>query len=85
MNFKVVLCARLILPTQGVLCCRFEELLSHVVFVFDVDVFVLFFLLLCVFVAADNQAGSDTKLTVEDLFKAEFQVHDPEAKWINGE
>lgn len=47
--------------------------------------FVLFFLTLCVFVAADNQAGSDTKLTVEDLFKAEFKVHDPEAKWINGE
>lgn len=44
-----------------------------------------FFLTLCVFVAADNQAGSDTKLTVEDLFKAEFKVHDPEAKWINGE
>lgn len=43
------------------------------------------FLCLCVFIAADNQAGSDTKLTVEDLFKPEFKVHDPEAKWINGE
>lgn len=42
-NFKVVLCARLILPTHVVLCCRFEELLSHVVFVFDVDVFFVFF------------------------------------------
>ncbi|XP_072301344.1 inactive dipeptidyl peptidase 10-like isoform X2 [Eucyclogobius newberryi] len=31
----------------------------------------------------DNQVGSDTKLTVEDLFKPEFKVHDPEAKWIN--
>ncbi|KAI9534951.1 hypothetical protein NQZ68_006254 [Dissostichus eleginoides] len=33
---------------------------------------------------ADSQPGSDTKLSVEDLFRPEFQVHDPEAKWING-
>ncbi|KAF3842714.1 hypothetical protein F7725_001563 [Dissostichus mawsoni] len=32
---------------------------------------------------ADSQPGSDTKLSVEDLFRPEFQVHDPEAKWIN--
>ncbi|XP_053733147.1 inactive dipeptidyl peptidase 10-like isoform X1 [Synchiropus splendidus] len=32
---------------------------------------------------ADTQAGSDTKLTVEDLFKPDFVVHDPEASWIN--
>lgn len=62
------------------MCCRFGALRSHLVLMFC-----FFFLTLCVFVAADNQAGSDTKLTVEDLFKAEFKVHDPEAKWINGE
>ncbi|XP_071063221.1 inactive dipeptidyl peptidase 10 [Pseudochaenichthys georgianus] len=32
---------------------------------------------------AESQPGSDTKLSVEDLFRPEFQVHDPEAKWIN--
>lgn len=41
------------------------------------------FMLFCF--SADNQAGSDTKMTVEDLFKPEFKVHDPEAQWINGE
>uniref|UniRef100_A0A8B9KRB4 Dipeptidyl peptidase like 10 n=1 Tax=Astyanax mexicanus TaxID=7994 RepID=A0A8B9KRB4_ASTMX len=32
---------------------------------------------------ADTQAGSDTKLKVEDLFGPDFHVHDPEARWIN--
>ncbi|GAA6110201.1 inactive dipeptidyl peptidase 10 isoform X2 [Tachysurus ichikawai] len=31
----------------------------------------------------DTLAGSDTKLTVEDLFSSDFYVHDPEARWIN--
>ncbi|KTG05379.1 hypothetical protein cypCar_00036342 [Cyprinus carpio] len=31
----------------------------------------------------DTQPGSDTKLTVEDLFSTGFYVHDPEAHWIN--
>ncbi|XP_016110512.1 inactive dipeptidyl peptidase 10-like isoform X3 [Sinocyclocheilus grahami] len=31
----------------------------------------------------DTQPGSDTKLTVEDLFSTDFYVHDPEAHWIN--
>ncbi|XP_067300735.1 inactive dipeptidyl peptidase 10-like isoform X1 [Pseudorasbora parva] len=31
----------------------------------------------------DTLPGSDTKLTVEDLFSADFYVHDPEALWIN--
>ncbi|XP_056127324.1 inactive dipeptidyl peptidase 10-like isoform X2 [Rhinichthys klamathensis goyatoka] len=31
----------------------------------------------------DTLPGSDTKLAVEDLFSADFSVHDPEALWIN--
>ncbi|XP_052004446.1 inactive dipeptidyl peptidase 10-like [Xyrauchen texanus] len=32
---------------------------------------------------ADTLPGSDTKLSVEDLFSSDFHVHDPEARWIN--
>ncbi|XP_061090354.1 inactive dipeptidyl peptidase 10-like isoform X1 [Conger conger] len=32
---------------------------------------------------ADVSGGNDTRLTVEDLFKADFAAHDPEARWIN--
>ncbi|TFK10101.1 pulmonary surfactant-associated protein D-like [Platysternon megacephalum] len=28
--------------------------------------------------------SSETRLSLEDLFKKEFIVHNPEAKWING-
>lgn len=52
---------------------------------------IMFFLMrlhicvVCVCVlAADTLAGSDTKLTVEDLFSPDFYVHDPEARWMNG-
>ncbi|MED6241716.1 hypothetical protein ATANTOWER_024984 [Ataeniobius toweri] len=33
----------------------------------------------------DPPDTSKSKLTVADLFKPEFQIHDPEARWINGE
>ncbi|KAJ8396398.1 hypothetical protein AAFF_G00019750 [Aldrovandia affinis] len=32
---------------------------------------------------ADILGANNTKLTVEDLFKPDFVVHDPEARWIN--
>ncbi|XP_048835537.1 inactive dipeptidyl peptidase 10-like isoform X1 [Brienomyrus brachyistius] len=32
---------------------------------------------------ADSSGGSDTKLTVDDLFKPHFVPHDPEATWMS--
>lgn len=28
--------------------------------------------------------SSETRLSLEDLFRKEFVVHNPEARWING-
>ncbi|XP_035250449.1 inactive dipeptidyl peptidase 10-like [Anguilla anguilla] len=33
----------------------------------------------------DNSKSLGTKLTLDDLFEKDFQVHDPDAKWINDE
>lgn len=33
----------------------------------------------------DNSLSQKKKITVEDLFSADFKIHDPEAKWISGE
>uniref|UniRef100_A0A493TJK6 Dipeptidyl peptidase like 6 n=1 Tax=Anas platyrhynchos platyrhynchos TaxID=8840 RepID=A0A493TJK6_ANAPP len=30
----------------------------------------------------DNSLSQKKKITVEDLFSADFKIHDPEAKWI---
>uniref|UniRef100_A0A8C2Q498 Dipeptidylpeptidase IV N-terminal domain-containing protein n=1 Tax=Cyprinus carpio TaxID=7962 RepID=A0A8C2Q498_CYPCA len=38
---------------------------------------------LSVILLTPGTPGSDTKLTVEDLFSADFYIHDPEARWIN--
>uniref|UniRef100_A0A8C3TAU6 A-type potassium channel modulatory protein DPP6 n=1 Tax=Chelydra serpentina TaxID=8475 RepID=A0A8C3TAU6_CHESE len=32
----------------------------------------------------DNSLSQKKKITVEDLFSADFKIHDPEAKWISG-
>uniref|UniRef100_A0A8V0ZWN9 Dipeptidyl peptidase like 6 n=1 Tax=Gallus gallus TaxID=9031 RepID=A0A8V0ZWN9_CHICK len=32
----------------------------------------------------DNSLSQKKKITVEDLFSADFKIHDPEAKWITG-
>lgn len=35
--------------------------------------------------AEDTSLSQKKKVTVEDLFSEDFKIHDPEAKWINGE
>uniref|UniRef100_A0A4W5NJ54 Dipeptidyl peptidase like 10 n=1 Tax=Hucho hucho TaxID=62062 RepID=A0A4W5NJ54_9TELE len=39
---------------------------------------------LCHFFTDDGAKSLGTQLTLDDLFQREFQVHDPDAKWING-
>uniref|UniRef100_A0A8C7VRK7 Uncharacterized protein n=1 Tax=Oncorhynchus mykiss TaxID=8022 RepID=A0A8C7VRK7_ONCMY len=38
----------------------------------------------CHFFTDDGAKSLGTQLTLDDLFQREFQVHDPDAKWING-
>lgn len=40
---------------------------------------------MCVFYLPVDDGGKPTgsQLTVDDLFQKDFQIHDPDAKWIN--
>lgn len=42
-------------------------------------------LYVCVFYLLVDDSGkpSGSQLTVDDLFQKDFQIHDPDAKWIN--
>lgn len=39
----------------------------------------------CFFPVDDGGKHSGSQLTLDDLFHRNFQIHDPNAKWISGE
>lgn len=41
--------------------------------------------MLCLFLTDGGDRHSGSKLTLDDLFHRDFQIHDPDAKWISGE
>lgn len=36
------------------------------------------------FILDELTNSSETRLSLEDLFRKDFVLHDPEARWING-
>lgn len=55
------------------------------VFCFDGWLIVDGILYVCFFYLPVDDGGKPTgsQLTVDDLFQKDFQIHDPDAKWIN--
>lgn len=37
-----------------------------------------------IFILDELTNSSETRLSLEDLFRKDFVLHDPEARWING-